>query len=96
MFASETSEGFLLTPWVGMGLIQWLTMASLAASILIGSVGAAIAYQNGPPSIIGTFDFAYVGFAVVWGIIFFGEIPDGISIIGMILIIVAGMVSLRK
>ena len=79
-----------------MGLIQWLTMASLAASILIGSVGAAIAYQNGPPSIIGTFDFAYVGFAVVWGIIFFGEIPDGISIIGMILIIVAGMVSLRK
>ncbi|MEM8531544.1 MAG: DMT family transporter [Chloroflexota bacterium] len=96
MFASGARAGFLLAPWVGMGPVQWLTMALLAASILIGSVGAAIAYQNGPPSIIGTFDFAYVGFAVVWGIIFFREIPDAISIIGMVLIVVAGVMSLRK
>lgn len=42
-------------------------MGLLAAVILIGSIEAAIAYQNGPPTMIGAFDFAYVGFAVIWG-----------------------------
>jgi drug/metabolite transporter (DMT)-like permease len=89
-------EGFLLAPWAEMGLSQWISMSLLALAILIGSVGAAIAYQNGPSSMIGTFDFAYVGFAVLWGVIFFAEIPDGISIVGMALIVGAGIISLRQ
>ena len=48
-----------------MGQSEWVSMGLLAAAILIGSVGAAIAYQNGPPAMIGAFDFAYVGFAVI-------------------------------
>ncbi|WP_439341763.1 DMT family transporter [Vacuolonema iberomarrocanum] len=96
IFASGTREGFLLAAWVEMGQTQWVAMALLAISILIGSVGTAIAYQNAPPAVIGTFDFAYVGFAVLWGIVFFTEIPDGVSILGMMLIVVAGIMSLRK
>lgn len=96
LFASGTREGFLLAAWVEMGQTQWIAMALLAVSILIGSVGTAIAYQNAPPAVIGTFDFAYVGFAVLWGIVFFTEIPDGISIFGMMLIVMAGIMSLRR
>lgn len=96
VFSDEARQGFLLAPWAQMGVSQWGTMALLAAAILIGSIGAAIAYQNGPPSVIGTFDFAYVGFAVLWGFIFFAELPDIISISGMILIVAAGVLSLRQ
>ena len=71
-------------------------MLLLAAAILIGSVGAAIAYQNGPPAVVGVFDFAYVGFAVIWGAVFFAEIPDGITLAGMALIVFAGILSLRQ
>jgi drug/metabolite transporter (DMT)-like permease len=81
---------------VGMGQAEWLSMSLLAIAILIGSVGAAIAYQNGPPAMVGTFDFAYVGFAVLWSIIFFADIPDAISVLGMVLIVAAGILSLRQ
>lgn len=95
-FASETREGFLLAPWAEMGSAEWMSMALLAAAILIGSVGAAIAYQKGPPSVIGIFDFAYVGFAVLWGLVIFAEVPDLISLTGIALIVVAGIMSLRQ
>jgi drug/metabolite transporter (DMT)-like permease len=92
----EARQGFLLATWAAMGQTEWLSMGLLAAAILIGSIGAAIAYQNGPPAMIGTFDFAYVGFAVVWGMAFFAEVPDMTSTLGMILIVGAGILSLRQ
>lgn len=89
-------EGFLFARWAEMGSAEWLSMGMLAVAILIGGIGAAIAYQNGPPAIVGTFDFAYVGFAVIWGMIFFAEIPDMTSVLGMSLIVGAGILSLRQ
>lgn len=89
-------EGFLLAPWAPMEQSEWVSMGLLAAAILIGSIGAAVAYQNGPPAMIGTFDFAYVGFAVLWGMLFFTEFPDLISSFGMVLIVGAGILSLRQ
>ncbi|MEO0752941.1 MAG: DMT family transporter [Pseudomonadota bacterium] len=89
-------DGFLLGPWSVMGGAEWVSMLVLSAAILVGSVGAAIAYQNAPPSVVGIFDFAYVGFAVIWGALFFSEIPDGITLAGMALIVLAGVLSLRQ
>ncbi|MEC5209731.1 drug/metabolite transporter (DMT)-like permease [Psychrobacter sp. PL15] len=93
---SEPRKGFLLASWTNMGFVEWALMALLAVAILIGSVGAAIAYQKAPPAVIGTFDFAYVGFAILWGLVFFAEVPDMLSLIGIFLIVVAGFMSLRQ
>ena len=93
---NEVRQGFLLAPWAAMGPSQWLSMSLLAVAILIGSIGAAIAYQNGPSSVIGIFDFAYVGFAVLWSVLIFAEIPDIVSVAGMVLIVIAGVMSLRQ
>jgi len=79
-----------------MGSSQWLSMGLLALAILIGSIAAAIAYQNGPPSVIGIFDFAYVGFALLWGASFFAEVPDPVFAVGMVLIVIAGVMTLRQ
>lgn len=92
----ELRQGFLLSVWCPMGKAEWLSIGLLAVALLIGSVGAAIAYQNGPPAMVGTFDFAYVGFAVIWGFVFFGEVPDSASTLGMVMIIGAGILSLRQ
>lgn len=96
MMPDEIRQGSLLAPWGVMGSSEWLTIFLLAVAILIGSIGAAIAYQNGPSSVVGIFDFAYVGFAVLWSILFFSDIPDVVSIIGMVLIVVAGVLSIRQ
>ncbi|MEM1197755.1 MAG: DMT family transporter [Pseudomonadota bacterium] len=96
--AAETVSqyAFLLGPWIAMGGQEWLAMGLLAVAILIGSVGAAIAYQAGPASVVSTFDFAYLAFAALWGFLFFAEVPDLITGGGIALIAVAGILAVRR
>ena len=67
---------FLLGQWISMGANEWLGMSLLATAVIVGSVGAAIAYQAGPSSIVSTFDFSYVAFAAVWGLLFFADADE--------------------
>lgn len=94
--SGESARSFLVGPWTPMGTIEWMAMTLLAVAILVGSVGAAIAYQTGPSSIVATYDFAYVGFASVWGLIFFDEVPDVIALLGMLMIVGAGFLTVRR
>jgi drug/metabolite transporter (DMT)-like permease len=79
-----------------MGPNEWLAMGLLATAVIIGSVGAAIAYQVGPSSIVATFDFSYLAFAAVWGFLFFAEVPDAITVVGIIMIAGAGILAVRR
>ena len=79
-----------------MGSEQWIAMGLLSLAILIGSVGAAIAYQNGPASIIGILDFAYVGFAAIFGFIIFAEVPTISTLTGIGLIVASGYLAIRQ
>jgi drug/metabolite transporter (DMT)-like permease len=93
---SPDGSPFLTGAWSAMGAMQWLAMALLGVAVIIGSVGAAIAYQAGPPATVAAFDFAYVGFAALWGILFFDEVPDAVTLGGMALIVVAGLLAIRR
>ena len=92
----QDPAGFLTTSWVAMSPEDWRNIAILAALILIASVGTAVAYQSAPASSVGTFDFAYVGFALIWGAVFYDERPDAIAVIGMTLIVAAGVLAVRR
>lgn len=88
--------GFLSSNWTDMGPTEWRTTAILASLILVASVGTAVAYQAAPASTVGTFDFAYVGFALIWGVLFFAERPDGVALLGIVLIVGAGVLAVRR
>lgn len=92
----EARQEFLLGCWSDMNANQWSAIGILAVAILVASVGAAYAYQNGPPSTIATFDFAYVGFAVFWGFTIFRELPPANGVVGILLIVAAGVIAVRK
>ncbi|MEO0938241.1 MAG: DMT family transporter [Pseudomonadota bacterium] len=90
------NSGFLANDWSTLSTADWRNMAILAALILVASVGTAVAYQAAPASIIGTFDFAYIGFALVWGALFFDERLDGLGLAGVALIVAAGIMAVRR
>jgi drug/metabolite transporter (DMT)-like permease len=94
--ANIEANPFLFGQWTAMGFTDWLVMGLLAASTLVGSIGAAIAYQAGPASIVSTYDFTYLAFATMWGFIFFAEFPDAISVGGIVLIAAAGILAVRR
>ena len=82
---------FLLGDWAPMGLREWGLMALLGVLSAAYSVGVARAYQIATPSIIATFDYAYLVSAALWGFVFFAEKPDFMTVGGMVLITMAGL-----
>ncbi len=93
---SDVVPAFLSGTWGGLGGNEVLAVGLLAIAVLVGSVGTAIAYQTGASSVVATFDFAYVGFAVVWGLLFFSEVPNALALAGMVMIVAAGMVAVTR
>lgn len=84
-------EGFLAPHWVSLGPAQWGLLSVLAVLMVLMSVGVAKAYQLGPSTIVGTFDYSYLLFAMFWGFALFNEVPDAIMIVGMGLIAASGV-----
>ena len=93
---SGQRESFVFGPWQSIDLKLIGIVAALAAAILVGSVGAAIAYQNGPPATVAAFDYSYLVFSLIWGSLFFGQLPDGLSLTGIAAIVAAGFLSLPR
>ncbi len=87
---------FLFGGWTDLGRTEWSVLALLAAVIVVGSLGAAIAYQAAPSSIVATFDYAYLAFATLWGLLVFAEIPDALTLLGIVMIATAGILAVRR
>lgn len=89
------ADGFVWGPWPAMRVQEWTVMAMLAAAIIIGSVGTAVAFQIAPPAILAPFSFAYVAFAALWGVLLLHEHPSFKAMAGMLLIILSGLGAMR-
>jgi hypothetical protein len=75
---------FVLGPWAEMGAREWGIAVLLGVLIAVYGAGVAKAYQSAAPSIVGTFDYAYLVL-----------IPDAATLVGMALIAAAGILVAR-
>lgn len=81
---------FLFAGWQPMSLQDWGTVALLALLMVGMAIGVAAAYQSPKPAVIATLEYCYMIFAIFWGYVFFGEVPDQMTYVGMALIIAGG------
>lgn len=89
-------DPFLFGGWVALGATEWAALALLAGAIVVGSLGAAVAYQAAPASLVATFDYAYLVFAALWALLLLGERPGAATLLGMAMIAGAGMLAVRR
>ena len=75
-------------------MLALLVFGIVLLLILIGSVGAAVAYQKGPPGTVAAFDYTYLVFSLIWGGLFFAEWPGVTGLIGIFVIVAAGGLAL--
>lgn len=87
------SDAFLFGPWKPLHAGELATIAVLAVLMLAMAIGVAKAYQSPHPEVIATVEYSYIIFAVFWGYVFFGEVPDGWSMAGMVLITLGGLMT---
>lgn len=88
--AGDPAFPFLQSPWMAMSNGTWAIIVLLGILLVAESIGVAKAYQIAPAAIIGTFDYSYLVFAVFWGIVFFADVPDMLTMLGVAFILTAG------
>lgn len=93
--ATAARAEFLLSPWQPLGWQELLFIFGYSCALIFINTATARAYQIAPSAIVGTFDYAYLAFACLWGYVFFREIPDMFTWGGMLLILMAGVLVLR-
>lgn len=93
--ATVAHAEFLLSAWQPLGGQEMLFIACYACALIFINTATAKAYQIAPPALVGTFDYAYLPFACLWGYVLFGEIPDTFTWAGMLLILIAGVLIFR-
>ena len=81
---------FILSNWIMPTASLWMLLAAMG--VLFAAIGVLLAgaYKAAPPSSVGTFEYSYLVFAIVWDIVFFETIPSVTTVFGIALIVAAG------
>ena len=87
---------YIFGTWSNVGLTDWLVLTLLAGFAIANGMMLAGAYQAAPPAVVSTFEYSYLVFVAVWDILFLGIVPTVASVSGMVLIVVAGLLVLRR
>ncbi len=62
----------------------------------VGLIYLSKAYRAAPAGVVGPFEYGALVLAVLCGYIFWNEVPDTLSIIGSVMIIISGIIIIKK
>ena len=94
--SSHPSIEFLTRPWVWPTPAQFGLFVLIAATFLTGFIMITEAYHMADPTAITPFEYFMIPISMVWGILIFGEWPDMLSVVGIGLIVVSGLLIWRQ
>ena len=78
---------FLISEFQPMKAVQLLCLLMAGGSAAGGQIFITKAYTKAPAKEISVFDYTQVLFAALLGFVFFGQIPDWMSLVGYLIII---------
>jgi drug/metabolite transporter (DMT)-like permease len=94
--ALTNTAPFILSAWSSISTTEWLLFAGLAVFAIAVSMSLAGAYQNARPSVVATFDYSYLVFVALWDYLIFATAPSGSTTLGITLIVLSGLLVLRR
>ena len=77
---------------VQLPLIPFLIICFLGVCSIVIHYALSAAYQNAPSSILGPLEYIYMPLAVIGGLLFFDEIPNKTALLGITIVVVAGLI----
>ena len=86
------NPGFLTRPTTLVAWDKMIVLVIIAAASLLMHFALAAAYQNAPGSLVGPLEYLYLPIAVIGGYLFFDEIPKLSALVGIAIIITAGLI----
>jgi drug/metabolite transporter (DMT)-like permease len=89
---ADPSIGFLLRAWIWPAPGDWAILAITGLGSGLGGYLIAQAYRVCEAALIAPLEYVVLPMAVFWGFVVFGEWPDTVAWIGMLLIATGGIV----
>lgn len=91
-FSCVVTLPYIIFNFHPMTLSQTLSLIGAGAAAAGGQFGITSAYCYAPAKEISVYDYSQLIFATLLGFVLFGQIPDGWSIIGYVIIVAAAVV----
>ena len=85
-FSSLTALPFVIADFHPMTFAQFMCLMGAGAAATLDQFGVTLAYLHAPAKEISVFDYTQVLFSAALGFFMFGQIPDGLSVLGYIVI----------
>ncbi|MEO0372029.1 MAG: DMT family transporter [Pseudomonadota bacterium] len=86
---------YIFGPWSDVSRTDWAVLAILAGFTVTIGLMLAGAYKIAPPATVATFEYSYLVFVALWDILFFGLSPTSTTLMGMAMIVAAGLCVMR-
>lgn len=83
-------------PWIWPDLFSFGLCCIAGLLMVLANTFSFLAFRSGDMSVVAPFRYFYLFFAVIGGVIVFTEIPDAFSLLGMALIVAAGIYLLHR
>ncbi len=93
--ANHPSLSFLVRPWVMPTLSDGLLIAACGVVAATGMMFLTSAYRVARASTVTPFEYTGILWAPLWGFLFFDEVPRATTVLGAMVIVVAGLLALR-
>lgn len=88
---SLVSLPLAIVDWRDPSLFVWMAFTGLAATFGLGQYLMTRAFSLAPANVLAPFGYVQILSATVFGLVVFHDVPDGWTLLGMALIIAAGV-----
>lgn len=82
---------FLFHPWEWPNARDWMIIGAVGTSVAFAGFFISQAYRVAEAAVVAPFEYLAMPLAVIWGIVVFDEWPDVIALIGIVMILGAGL-----
>ena len=82
--------------WVWPSPRAWMLVVFAGAMTALGHLWMIIALRIGDVAAVAPFRYASVVWAILIGLMLFGEVPDGWSLVGMAILVLAGLYAFHR
>ncbi|MEH7829119.1 DMT family transporter [Gemmobacter denitrificans] len=89
------SLAFLIRPWVWPAFADFALMSLCGVIAAVGLTLLTHAYRIAQSSVVAPFEFTFAFWGILWGWLFWGDLPDALGWLGIAVIIGAGIYVLR-
>lgn len=88
--------GTLMSDWRPVGSDAWLLLAAAAVSVIGGYVFSVATMRVGEIGFVSQFRYTSLISALILGLIFFGEWPDALTLLGAAIVVGTGLFTLWR